>query len=81
MSSKKISTLDLHGKQEDEVFDLLDEFIRKHSDKEQVLLIVGKGKGVVKKKTIEYLNLAHYTWTYEKVRGVVNPGALLVDLC
>ena len=80
MNSKKIPTFDLHGKQEDEVFDLLDQFIREHRDKEQILLIVGKGRGVVKKKAIEYLSLAHYTWSYEKFRGIVNPGALLVDL-
>ena len=49
MSSKKIPILDLHGKQKDDVFDLLDQFIRKHRDKEQILLIVGKGKGVVKR--------------------------------
>ena len=72
MSSKKIPTLDLHGKQEDEIFDLLDQFIRQNSDKEQVLLIVGKGRGIVKKKAIEYISLTHYTWTYEKVRGIVN---------
>ena len=80
MNSKKTPVLDLHGKQEDEVFDLLDRFIREHKDREQVLLIVGKGRGIVKRKTTEYLKLAHYSWSYEKVRGTVNLGALLVDL-
>ena len=80
MNSKKIPSLDLHGKQEDEVFDLLDPFIRENRDKEQVLLIVGKGKGIVKRKVEEYLKMAHYSWSYEKVRGVVNTGALLIDL-
>ncbi|MCZ0933083.1 MAG: Smr/MutS family protein [Oligoflexia bacterium] len=80
MSFHTIPSLDLHGKQEDEIFDLLDRFIREHKDKEQVLLIVGKGRGIVKGKAIEYLKLTHYSWSYEKVRGIVNPGALLVDL-
>lgn len=80
MSYKKIPSLDLHGKQEDEVFDLLDRFIRNHKDKDQVLLIVGKGRGIVKKKTKEYLKQAHYSWSYEKIKGTVNSGALLVDL-
>ena len=80
MRSNKTPSLDLHGKQEDEVFDLLDRFIREHSGKEQVLLIVGKGRGIIKQKTIEYLKLARYSWNYEKVRGLVNLGALLVDL-
>ena len=80
MGSNKIPSFDLHGKQEDEVFDLLDRFIREQGDKEQVLLIVGKGKGVIKQKTIEYLKLTRYSWRYEKVRGIVNLGALLVDL-
>ena len=75
-----IPSLDFHGKQEDEVFDLLDRFIREHTGKEQVLLIVGKGRGIVKGKVIEYLKLAHYSWSYEKNRGILNPGALLVDL-
>ena len=81
MRSKKIPVLDLHGKQEDEIFDLLDRFIRDHKGRDQVLLIVGKGRGVVKRKAVEYLSLAHYSWNYEKVRGLANPGALLVDLC
>ena len=80
MSLKRIPVLDLHGKQKDEVFDLLDRFIREHKDKEQALVVVGKGKGIVKRKVKEYLKMAHYSWSYEKVRGAVNSGALLVDL-
>ena len=76
----KIPVLDFHGIQEDHVFDLLDRFIREHEGREQILLIVGKGKGVVKNKVIEYLKLTHYPWNYEKVRGFINSGALLVDL-
>ena len=80
MRFKNIPILDFHGKQEDEIFDFLDQFLRKYNNKEQVLLVVGKGKGIVKQKVIEYLKLTGYSWKYEKVKGLVNKGALLVDL-
>ena len=78
---KNIPKLDLHGKSEDELFDLLDYFIRKNKDQEEVLIIVGKGKGVIKSKTLKYLTMADYSWRYEKVKGIDNEGALVVDLC
>jgi len=77
---KNIPQLDLHGKTEEEIFDLLDCFIRENSTKEEVLVIVGKGKGIIKNKVLEYLKLIGYSWTYEKVRGVENQGALMIDL-
>ena len=42
--------MDLHGKTQDELFDILDPFLRKHENQPYVLLIVGKGKGLLKKK-------------------------------
>ena len=80
MGKSKIPCLDLHGQTEDKVFDLLDQFIRKHQHYEQIMFIVGKGKGIIKQKTLEYLKMAHYPWQYEKVRGSTNKGALIVDL-
>ena len=80
MASKKIPTLDLHGCTTDEVFNLLDPFITKHSQHPELRIIVGKGRGLVKNKTIKYLKGAHYPWRYEKVRGIENTGALIVDL-
>lgn len=80
MSRKKIPKIDLHGCPLDEVFDLLDQFIRKHSQREQILVIVGKGQGVIKQKVLEYLKMAHYSWTYEKISGIANEGALVVDM-
>ena len=80
MSEKRLPTLDLHGCLAEEVFDLLDPFIRKHQGKDQLRVIVGKGQGIVKKKTIEYLQLTHYSWKYERIRGIDNKGALIVDL-
>ncbi len=80
MKGKNIPTLDLHGCTRDEVSSLLDRFIVKHNTHEELRVIVGKGRGIVKQKTIEYLKGAHYPWRYEKVRGIENPGALIVDM-
>ncbi len=80
MSRKNIPTLDLHGCTRDEVFNRLDRFIVKHKNQEELRVIVGKGQGIVKQKTIEYLNGAHYPWRYERGWGVDNPGALIVDM-
>lgn len=75
-----IPQLDLHGAVEEEVFDLLDRFLRDHRDQEQALIIVGRGKGIIKKKVIEYLELTAYPWSYERVKGLENTGALVIDL-
>ena len=80
MRSKKLPAIDLHGCTTDEVFDLLDQFIRSQKNQDQVCVIVGKGKGLVKEKVLEYLKMAHYPWSYEKIRGMDNQGALLIDL-
>lgn len=80
MSQTKIPSIDFHGRTADEIFDLLDHFIRKNKDQKQVIVIVGKGRGVVKNKVLEYLEMAHYSWSYEKVRGQINKGALIIDL-
>ena len=80
MKKNNIPSIDLHGQEEDEVFNLIDQFIRKHKNQEQVLVIVGKGRGVVRKKVLEYLKLAHYPWNYERSGSIINEGALIVDL-
>jgi DNA-nicking Smr family endonuclease len=80
MASKKIPTLDLHGCTTDEIFNLLDPFIMKYKNYSELRIIVGKGKGLVKRKTIKYLKGAHYPWRYERVHGIENTGALIVDL-
>ncbi len=73
---KPLSTLDLHGKKIDEVFDLVDRFILNHANKgtRQVRIMSGKGTGVVQKKLIEYLKLAGYQWKFEGS----NTGSLIV---
>jgi len=73
---KGLSTLDLHGKKIDEVFDLIDPFLILHSKKgtRQVRIMSGKGTGAVQKKLIEYLKLAGYQWKFEGS----NTGSLIV---
>ena len=80
MPKRKIPTLDLHGRTKEEVFPLLDHFIMKNQEVEEVLLIVGKGRGIVRQKAIEWLKGAKYPYRYERIRGVENTGALIIDL-
>ncbi|MDE0518115.1 MAG: Smr/MutS family protein [Oligoflexia bacterium] len=80
MADKKKPTLDLHGCIKEEVFDLLDKFIMKHRHCDELCIIVGRGKGIVREQAIKYLTGAHYPWKYERVRGLENKGALIVDL-
>lgn len=75
--------LDLHGATEDAVFDLVDRFITKHAatSTNQIRIMPGKGKGIVKKKLIEYLKLANYTYKHEKLpNGTLNEGVFVVFL-
>ena len=77
---KKYKTLDLHGLTEQEIFDHLDRFIRENSKEEELQIIVGKGQGIIKKKTIEYFKICHYNWRYSTDHGRENKGALIVEL-
>lgn len=81
MKPNKPPVIDFHGRTGDEVFDLLDLFIRKHKNQMKIVVIVGKGgQGVIKQKVVEYLKMAHYSWIHEKLRGHINEGALIVNL-
>ena len=85
MKQKKpqIPLLDLHALTEGEVFDKVDQFIHKHSQSgvTQVKIMPGKGKGVVKKKLVEYLRLANYSYQFEKLENQKeNEGVLIVFL-
>ena len=80
MARQKRPTLDLHGYKAEEVAPTVDRFISQHSHQEEVLIIVGRGQGIVRQKTIEWLKGAHYPYRYEKTKGVENLGALIVDL-
>ena len=76
----KYKTLDLHGLTEEEVFDYLDRFIRQNSKEEELLIIVGKGQGIIKQKAIEYLKMCQYKWKNSIDHGKENEGALIVEL-
>ena len=80
MKKRNRPTLDLHGKTTEEVFPLLDHFILKNQSAGSALIIVGKGRGLVRQKTIEWLKEAQYPYQYERIRGVENIGALIIDL-
>jgi len=78
---KNRPSLDLHGRSKDEVFDLLDAFLREHESQEQVLVIVGIGRGLIKKEAVKYLEQIGLSWRHERDRrGLKNPGALVIDL-
>ena len=72
--------LDLHGRTTDEVFDLLDRHIMKHSHVSEVKIIVGRGTGAVRRKALEYLNLGKFPYKPEIVSGKINEGCLIVEL-
>lgn len=71
--------LDLHGYKTDEVFDAVEAFLRKHENKSTVRIMPGKGTGKVKSHVIEYLRLAGYSWSHERLdNGNPNEGVLVV---
>lgn len=78
-SAKKPPTLDLHGYKTDDVFDAVEAFLRKHENEHSVRIMPGKGTGKVKAVVIEYLKLANYPWSHEKLpNGGTNDGVMIV---
>jgi DNA-nicking Smr family endonuclease len=78
-----VRMIDLHGRTQDEIFDLVDRFllneIKKNS--QQIKIMTGKGKGIVQKQVIDYLKKAGYHWNYERLdNGKANEGVLIVYL-
>lgn len=72
-------TLDLHGYKPEDVFDAVERFLAKHQSQNRVRIMPGKGTGKVKAQVEEYLRLARYHWTFEKLEnGKVNEGVMLV---
>lgn len=77
--SSKLPTLDLHGFKADDVFDALETFLQKHSNRAQIRIMPGKGTGKVRAKVIEYLKLSRYPWSYERLtNGSANEGVMIV---
>ena len=77
----KSPTLDLHGYKTEDVFDAVERFITRHTQARQVRIMPGKGTGKVKAEVIRYLNLAGYSYLFERSdRGQVNEGVLIVHM-
>ena len=80
---ENLPTLDLHGVTVDEVFDLLDRFLRREeaSGTACVRILHGKGTGKVKEKAREYCRqTGHIPKPDRDENGGENPGAFLLYL-
>jgi dsDNA-specific endonuclease/ATPase MutS2 len=76
-----LPTLDLHGFKTEDVFDAVEAFIGRNTNKKQVRIMPGKGSGKVKALVLEYLKLGNYPWTYERLpNGRLNEGVLIVHM-
>lgn len=78
-----IPTLDLHGVKVDEVFDLMDRFLRREEEKgtSSVRILHGKGLGKVEAKAREYCRMTGHTPKPDRgENGRENPGAFLLFL-
>jgi len=81
--SSQIPSLDLHGAVVDEVFDLIDRFLRREEAKgaDRVRIIHGKGTGKVKEKALEYCRISGHEPKPDKGEGIfTNPGSFLLYL-
>jgi dsDNA-specific endonuclease/ATPase MutS2 len=69
----------LHGFKTDEVFDAVEAFLRRYSNAKQVRIMPGKGTGKVQAVVAEYLKLANYHWSFERLEnGRSNEGVMIV---
>jgi hypothetical protein len=81
--SSQIPSLDLHGALVDEVFDLMDRFLRgaEANGADRVRIIHGKGTGKVKDKALEYCRLSGHVPKPDTGDGIfTNPGSFLLYL-
>ena len=79
---KSYPTLDLHGVTVDQVFDLMDRFLRKQEGKTPAVRIIhGRGTGKVREKAYQYCRLAGYAPKPDRSEnGQANPGSFLLFL-
>jgi dsDNA-specific endonuclease/ATPase MutS2 len=78
-----IPTLDLHGVVVDDVFDLMDRFLRREeaNGTDRVRILHGRGTGKVKEKALEYCRLAGHSPEEDKGDSQWgNPGSFLLYL-
>lgn len=80
----KVPTLDLHGVTSEEVLDLVDAFLMKQGERKgvnEVRIMTGKGKGILKKIVLDYLKKGNFPWKYEQTKsGESNEGVISVFL-
>ncbi len=75
--------LDLHGRKVDEVWPLLDKFLREAEAQglKQVRIMTGKGTGKVREEALRGLKFGGYAPKPEKLKnGTINDGVFLVYL-
>jgi dsDNA-specific endonuclease/ATPase MutS2 len=81
--SPPIPTLDLHGVAVDEVFDLMDRFLRSEeaSGTGRVRILHGRGTGKVRAKALEYCRITGHSPMDDKTESQWgNPGSFLLYL-
>lgn len=82
-SPRSYPTLDLHGAKTDEVFDRMDQFLRREESKGSacVRILHGRGTGKVEEKAREYCRLSqHQPKPDPDPHGRPNPGSFLLYL-
>ncbi|MGZ3657099.1 MAG: Smr/MutS family protein [Bdellovibrionota bacterium] len=78
-----IPTLDLHGVVVDDVFDLMDRFLRREeaNGADRVRILHGRGTGKIREKAMEYCRLAGHSPMEDKASSQWgNPGSFLLYL-
>lgn len=75
--------LDLHGKTVEEIWSLVDRFIRQAQDAglSQVRIMTGKGSGKVREETLRALRFGKFPHRPEPLKhGKVNDGVWIVSI-
>lgn len=78
---ERLPTLDLHAYKSADVPDAVDRFLVQNQKKSKVRIMTGKGTGVVRKATQDYLKLGGFSYYLETLpSGAKNEGVLIVPL-
>ena len=77
---RKYKTLDLHKVREWDVPARVKQFVRACDKEEELLIVTGKGRGVIRAKVIESIENMGFQWRDSQTQGATNSGALIVEL-
>ena len=77
---RKYKTLDLHKVREWDVKARVRRFVREHAKEEELLIVTGKGRGVIRAEVIESVENMGFRWRDSQTQGTANKGALIVEL-